>query len=247
MSLPTAEEPANHSSSAFHPNQCDISGISSRLTSRQLSHRAKSHCARHHAPPKNDTSSLPEAPTVWKKENKETKTTRKWDSSNFCAWGEVTPHQQAGHCKEQFRTKARGIKRDLKENRGMMESVFTGSSPLSCRVSLSLHKTGYLRTWEIVSVMKERWWNRWKPQGAVMGREGGRKEDVTTQGTAHTGITSCSASLNHHYMLIPIPQDIPFHATHHNSIFMSEYIKILCFPFSLGFRIQLSADQSFIF
>lgn len=77
--------------------------------------------------------------------------------------------------------------------------------------------------------------------------EGGRKEDVTTQGTAHTGITSCSASLNHHYMLIPIPQDIPFHATHHNSIFMSEYIKILCFPFSLGFRIQLSADQSFIF
>lgn len=93
------------------------------------------------------------------------------------------------------------------------------SSP-SCKVSLNLHKTGHLRTWEMVSVLKTRWWIRWKPQGAH-GRVGeGRMCQHKEQPKWWRRITSCSVSLNHHYMLTPIPRDISFHATHSNRIFM---------------------------
>lgn len=90
------------------------------------------------------------------KENRDKNHKETGDNSDLCAWAEVTLHQQAGHCKEQCRTKARSIKRDLKENSRMTEPVFTGNSSPSCKVSLNLHKTGHLRTWEMVSVLKAR-------------------------------------------------------------------------------------------
>lgn len=167
------------------------------------------------------------------------------DNSDLCARGEVTLHQQAGHCKEQCRTKARSIKRDLKENSGMTESVFTGNSFPSCKVSLNLHKTGYLRTWEMVSVLKVRWWIRWKPQGA-QGRVGeGRTCLHKEQPKWWRRITSCSVSVNHHYMLISIPWDISFHATHSNRIFMVWiYLNLL---FSLFSRLSNTALSGPVF
>lgn len=163
----------------------------------------------------------PKHPQYEKKENKRDKTHKQTeDSSDLCARVEVTLHQQAGHCKEQCRTKARGIKRDLKENSGMTVSVYR--KQLSIVQGITKSPQNWLsENLEMVSVLKERWWIRWKPQGALVGREGERRMcPHREQPKRWSGITSCSVSLNNHYMLIPILQDIPFHTTHRNSIFM---------------------------
>lgn len=124
------------------------------------------------------------APTVWKKKqqrDEKHKATR--DNSDLSTWVEVTLYRQASHCKEQCRVKAKSIKRDFKENSGVTESMFTGNISLACRVVQSQHKTGYLRTWELVSVLKARWWDQVETAKGS-GREDGREEDGSAQGTA---------------------------------------------------------------
>ena len=95
------------------------------------------------------------APTVWKKkQQRDKKHKATGDNSDLSTRAEVT--LQASHCKEQCRIKAKSIKRDFKENSEVTESMFTENVSPACRMVQSQHKTGYLRTWELVSVLKAR-------------------------------------------------------------------------------------------
>lgn len=58
--------------------------------------------------------------------------------------------------KEQCRIKVKSTKRDFKENSEGTELTFMGRVPPACRVVQSQHKTGHLRTWELVSVLQVR-------------------------------------------------------------------------------------------
>lgn len=81
---------------------------------------------------------------------------------------------QASHCKEQCRIKAKNIQRGFKENSEVTEPMFMGNVSPACRVVRSQHKSGYLRTWELVSALKE----VMDQVETVKGRTGGKRTDL---------------------------------------------------------------------
>lgn len=155
------------------------------------------------------------APTVSKKkEQRDEKHKAAVDNGERSPRIEVTLYWQASHCKEQCRIKAKSIKWDFKENSEVTESMFAGNVSPARTTAQRQQKTGYLRTWELVSALKARWWIRWKQWRALAGRTGGRRTGPhREQPKRWSGIPSRSISLNHHYVLIQIPWDVSFHAT----------------------------------
>lgn len=190
-----------------------ISGISSMVTLRQLSYTAESHWGRHRAHTKNDNHPYLAAPTVWKKKQQRDKKHKAMgDNGDLSTWVGVTRYRQASHCKERWGIQAKSIKRDFKENSEGMESMFMRNVSQVCRVVQ--HKTGYLRTWELVSALNARWQSRWKQRRALVGRTGERRMGPhREQPKRWSGILSRSISLSHHYVPIQIPRDISFHHT----------------------------------
>jgi len=97
------------------------------------------------------------APTVQKKkQQRDEKHKATGDNSDLPTQVEISPSQQTSHCKEQCRLKAKSIKRDFKENSEATKSAFTGNLSPARRVVQSQQESGYLRTWELLPVLRAR-------------------------------------------------------------------------------------------